>query len=441
MTFWPDGPVNACRLDCRDGRSRRRPSWTTRVTCYLLFSRSNAPWMATSFHATCKSCRSSLGRRNTRNWALQRSSTTASMNRTLCRAPNNRKESLLRPCLCYNLKEDRKKKKNNHCFRVTCTTGNTRHADTDPNVKSEPRHLLCIDTWCPLLQQSAVLQADTQTPQQAAASRPQACQRKTLQESSLQMSVQRSPASSPFLLTKLYRTYCVSRLFKWDPLPEIYVWAACLCYWHDRLPSRWRVCPARRGIHPSQTHTEKAQRPGRGCQSRKGPKTQQRHVGAIIQRRGQQRFRGQHEWSLPLSVHSLDIVIQNHIRKGKKSASGRKKKNCLLRFVSCVSVATMFTVKNPEEEQMEAKSDDEEDDFQTDDSEEMEVDKQAQQKRKKVCWKCPQLPLVQMGTAWVNHKYVIVSFRSKEGAFRKNFGTITGNREVRKKGKFEEEKV
>lgn len=45
----------------------------------------------------------------------------------------------------------------------------------------------------------------------------------------------------------------------------------------------------------------------------------------------------------------------------------------------------MFTVKNPEEEQMEAKSDDEEDGFQTDDSEEMEVDKQAQQKRKKVC--------------------------------------------------------
>lgn len=34
---------------------------------------------------------------------------------------------------------------------------------------------------------------------------------------------------------------------------------------------------------------------------------------------------------------------------------------------------------------MEAKSDDEEDGFQTDDGEEMEVDKQAQQKRKKVC--------------------------------------------------------
>lgn len=37
--------------------------------------------------------------------------------------------------------------------------------------------------------------------------------------------------------------------------------------------------------------------------------------------------------------------------------------------------------------------------------------------------------------------FLIVSFRSKEGAFRKNFGAITGNREVRKKGKCEEEKV
>lgn len=42
---------------------------------------------------------------------------------------------------------------------------------------------------CPLLQKSAVLQADPQTPQQAAASRSQTCQRKTLQESSLQMLV------------------------------------------------------------------------------------------------------------------------------------------------------------------------------------------------------------------------------------------------------------
>lgn len=63
----------------------------------------------------------------------------------------------------------------------------------------------------------------------------------------------------------------------------------------------------------------------------------------------------------------------------------------------------MFTVKNPEEEQMEAKSDDKEDGFQTDDSEEMEVDKQVQQKRKKVCLKWPQLPLVQMVTAWMNY--------------------------------------
>lgn len=72
-------------------------------------------------------------------------------------------------------------------------------------------------------------------------------------------------------------------------------------------------------------------------------------------------------------------------QEGKKVH--QRGENCPLYFVSCVSIATMFTVKSPEEEQMEAKSDDKEDGFQTDDSEEMEVDKQAQQKRKKVCLK------------------------------------------------------
>lgn len=56
----------------------------------------------------------------------------------------------------------------------------------------------------------------------------------------------------------------------------------------------------------------------------------------------------------------------------------------------------MFTVKNPEEGQMEAKSDEEDDGFQTDDSEDMEVDTQVPQKRKKVCSKCQQLPRVQI---------------------------------------------
>lgn len=45
---------------------------------------------------------------------------------------------------------------------------------------------------------------------------------------------------------------------------------------------------------------------------------------------------------------------------------------------------TMFTLKNPAEESMEGEKDEEEDDFQTDEDEEMEVDKQVVQKRKKV---------------------------------------------------------
>ncbi len=47
-----------------------------------------------SFHATWRSCRSSPKGRNTRNWVLQQSSITASMNHTLCQAQNNRKETL-----------------------------------------------------------------------------------------------------------------------------------------------------------------------------------------------------------------------------------------------------------------------------------------------------------------------------------------------------------
>lgn len=59
-----------------------------------------------------------------------------------------------------------------------------------------------------------------------------------------------------------------------------------------------------------------------------------------------------------------------------------------LNVFSSVSTATIFTLKNPEEEHMEAKGNEEEDDFQTGDDEEMEVDKQEQQKRKKVCENC-----------------------------------------------------
>lgn len=77
---------------------------------------------------------------------------------------------------------------------------------------------------------------------------------------------------------------------------------------------------------------------------------------------------------------------------------------CPLNFVSSVSAATIFTLKNPEEEQMEANSDEEEDDFQTDDDEEMEVDKQEQQKRKKVRENCLKHPFIQMLMSGISYK-------------------------------------
>lgn len=88
------------------------PSFTTRPTVsklhqvrhLIFFFRSNALLTATSFRATYKSCRSSLRRRNMRSWALQRSSTTANMNRILCRAQNNRKKTLSRSSFRYDWK-------------------------------------------------------------------------------------------------------------------------------------------------------------------------------------------------------------------------------------------------------------------------------------------------------------------------------------------------
>lgn len=50
-----------------------------------------------------------------------------------------------------------------------------------------------------------------------------------------------------------------------------------------------------------------------------------------------------------------------------------------------LSTASIFTLKNQVEESMEDGRKEEEDDFQTDEDEEMEVEKQAVQKRKKVC--------------------------------------------------------
>lgn len=76
-------------LNCMSNTAK----WTSFVTWFVVF-RLNALWMAMSFHATCRSYRSSLRGRNMRNWVLQQSSTTASMNHTLCQAQNNRKEIL-----------------------------------------------------------------------------------------------------------------------------------------------------------------------------------------------------------------------------------------------------------------------------------------------------------------------------------------------------------
>lgn len=118
-----------------------------------------------------------------------------------------------------------------------------------------------------------------------------------------------------------------------------------------------------------------------------------------------------------------------------------------LNFVSSVSTATIFTLKNPEEEHVEAKSDEEEDDFQTDDDEEMEVDKQEQQKRKKVRENCLKFPFIQMsGISYKNatgfcndtSAVICISFRSREVVFRRNFEITTGNRDVRNVGKCKE---
>lgn len=51
----------------------------------------------------------------------------------------------------------------------------------------------------------------------------------------------------------------------------------------------------------------------------------------------------------------------------------------------CVATAHLFTLKNSTEEKMEGDGLEEEDDFQTDDDENMELDKPVLQKRKKVC--------------------------------------------------------
>lgn len=78
--------------------------------CHLCaVRRSDALWTATSFPAAWPSCRSSPRGRSTRNWVLQRTSTTASMNHTSCQARNSRKGDFnLTCCHCARKKKQRK---------------------------------------------------------------------------------------------------------------------------------------------------------------------------------------------------------------------------------------------------------------------------------------------------------------------------------------------
>lgn len=78
--------------------------------CHLCaVRRSNALWTATSFPAAWPSCRSSPRGRSTRNWVLQRTSTTASMNHTSCQARKSRKGDFnLTCCHCARKKKQRK---------------------------------------------------------------------------------------------------------------------------------------------------------------------------------------------------------------------------------------------------------------------------------------------------------------------------------------------
>lgn len=110
-----------------------------------------------------------------------------------------------------------------------------------------------------------------------------------------------------------------------------------------------------------------------------------------------------------------------------------------------VPTATIFTLKNPAEESMEGDRDEEEDDFQTDEEEGMEVDKQVLQKRKKVCgnWIFFFLSIFGASMWWtgideimpvsLNDAIAVIfmSFRSRVVVFRRNSEITTGNQGAR----------
>lgn len=92
---------------------------------------------------------------------------------------------------------------------------------------------------------------------------------------------------------------------------------------------------------------------------------------------------------------------------------------------------------------MKDDGDEEEDDFQTDENEEMEVDKQVVQKRKKVCgidiWS--HICVCAFGIYFINvvirfsltdiNAVIFMSSRSRVVVFRRNSEIITGNQGVR----------
>lgn len=105
-------------------------------------------------------------------------------------------------------------------------------------------------------------------------------------------------------------------------------------------------------------------------------------------------------------------------------------------YVSYVPTATIFTLKKPAEENKEGDGDEAEDDFQTDEDEEMEVDKQVLQKRKKVCGNLNSFCF--FACFWcINYimpvsfndtiAVIFMSFRSREVVFRRSSEITAGN--------------
>lgn len=108
--------------------------------------------------------------------------------------------------------------------------------------------------------------------------------------------------------------------------------------------------------------------------------------------------------------------------------------------MSCLPTATIFTINNSAEEGVEGDGDEEGDDFQTDEDEEMEVDKQVLQKRKKVrgSW----ITFLNSWHQWNNDCFLewhhcchIYVFQVQGGGFQKKFRNNHGKSGSKKRGK------